>query len=619
MMNKRYDVAILGTGIGGTILGAILARHGLDVLLLEEQIHPRFAIGESTIPETTFFFRALAARYGVPEIGWLASYQLLRRHVGSSHGVKRNFSFVWHRPGERQNPHESTQYPTAAPPLGPDVHLFRQDTDAWMMNVAISYGCTVLQRTKVEAVDIDERGVRLSTKEGREFRASYVVDAGGLKSMLATHYNLRSSPDALKTRSRSIYTHMLGVRAYDEIGGGPAAHDLPSPLSQGTLHHIFDGGWMWVIPFNGHPSSTNPLVSVGLQLDTDRHPRDGTPPEEEFWRVVQRYPDMHRQFERAVPVRDWVGTDRLQFTSTRAVGDRFCMLPHAFRFIDPLYSSGLAVTMSAINLMAVRLIQAKVDGDWSQQRFEPVDTWMKYNYNYYDRLVSGSYASWRSFPLWNAWTRIWMIGGLLGSFGAFEMTNQALKSKDPLTAPRAEDFPYRGVQGSELTEFAELMNRCEPIMDEVRAGRKAADEASAAIFEQVEASGLWPAPWGRLNPKQRHTKTFTMVQLLKVSLWLRHRAPERLRKAYYVLPQPMDTVWEACRDLLEEARMGAANLGRLARDYIFDANKDYKQLSCDGGRRAHADPKAPARTPAPESPPAPDAPVLDPAQRSAPV
>jgi tetracycline 7-halogenase / FADH2 O2-dependent halogenase len=38
--SNRYHVAILGTGIGGTILGAILAKHGLRVLLLEQGVHP---------------------------------------------------------------------------------------------------------------------------------------------------------------------------------------------------------------------------------------------------------------------------------------------------------------------------------------------------------------------------------------------------------------------------------------------------------------------------------------------------------------------------------------------------------------------------------------------------
>lgn len=573
---KTYDVAILGSGLGGTILGAILARHGLRVLILESAVHPRFAIGESTIPETTFYLRMLAARYGVPEIGYLSNHQQLLRHVGSSHGVKRNFSFVWHAEGQAQRPHESTQYPTAAPPMGPDVHLFRQDSDAWMLAVAMRYGCELRQQTRIDDIDFDASGVRLGSADGHEFRASYLVDAGGLKSALAHKFGLRLSPDTLRTRSRALFTHMLGVRPYDAIGGGPKAHDLPSPLSQGTLHHIFDGGWLWVIPFNNHPSCTNPLCSVGLLLDIDRHPADGSAPESEFWRVIGRYPDMARQLEGATAIRGWMSSERLQFTSSTSVGDRWCMLPHAFAFVDPLYSSGLAVTMSAINGLAARLILAQQDGDWSGERFRPVDSSVKASFRYYDRLVSGSYTSWRQFPLWNAWTRLWMIGGLLGAFSANELTVRYRRSSDPVRDDAAERYPYRAVQGSELKPFAALFDRAEQVMDAVRSQGQDPQAASDEIFALIGQSGLWPSPWGPLSPKQRHTRTFTMLPLYRNGLWLRNQAPEELRPHYYALGGAMDTLREAGRDLGSELLQGARGFVRLARDYVVDANQDWR-------------------------------------------
>ena len=45
------------------------------------------------------------------------------------------------------------------------------------------------------------------------------------------------------------------------------------------------------------------------------------------------------QFKAAKAVRNcWVRTGRLQYSSKRIVGDRFCLLGHAVGFIDPLYS-----------------------------------------------------------------------------------------------------------------------------------------------------------------------------------------------------------------------------------------------------------------------------------------
>lgn len=61
-----YDVVILGSGIAGSILGAVLARNGVKVLLADAATHPRFAVGESMIPQLVAWLRVLAERYDVP-------------------------------------------------------------------------------------------------------------------------------------------------------------------------------------------------------------------------------------------------------------------------------------------------------------------------------------------------------------------------------------------------------------------------------------------------------------------------------------------------------------------------------------------------------------------------
>lgn len=49
-IQQKYDVAIIGSGIAGSTLAAILARQGLSVLIFEAGTHPKFAIGESNDP-----------------------------------------------------------------------------------------------------------------------------------------------------------------------------------------------------------------------------------------------------------------------------------------------------------------------------------------------------------------------------------------------------------------------------------------------------------------------------------------------------------------------------------------------------------------------------------------
>ncbi|MEM7802850.1 MAG: NAD(P)-binding protein, partial [Chloroflexota bacterium] len=98
MKRPDYDQIIIGSGIAGSTLAAILARQGLSVLMIEAKEHPRFAIGESMILETSEKMRALAELYDVPEIAYFSSENFIHR-IGSSHGVKRHFGFFHHSSG----------------------------------------------------------------------------------------------------------------------------------------------------------------------------------------------------------------------------------------------------------------------------------------------------------------------------------------------------------------------------------------------------------------------------------------------------------------------------------------------------------------------------------------
>ena len=240
---RQLDVVILERVSRGPNSGRNLGENGVRTLLVEQGVHPRFAIGESTVPETTFLFRLLGERYGVPEVTHLSTYNGIRRNIGTTCGVKRNFSFVFHRADEPQRPQEMTQMPTLSSPLGPDVHLFRQDVDAYLLAVAAQYGASIRQRCEIVDIAFGADSVRLRTRQGATLTAQYVVDAGGIKAPVAQALGLRVEPPPLRTHSRSIYTHMIGVRQFDACTASRKEHGLPSPIGQGTLHHLFPGGW----------------------------------------------------------------------------------------------------------------------------------------------------------------------------------------------------------------------------------------------------------------------------------------------------------------------------------------------------------------------------------------
>ncbi|MEU1205443.1 tryptophan 7-halogenase [Nocardia sp. NPDC005825] len=581
--NRTFDVAIIGGGIGGTALASILARHGVRVAIIEAGGHPRFAIGESTIPETIVGLRVLSRRYDVPELGYLAGHHTLRRKVSASSGVKRNFGFAYHREGEPFRAEECTMHPTWSPPIGPDSHFFRQDIDAYLFQVALSYGATGLTYTPVTDVVFDSEGATIKTASSGEYRTSFVVDAGGMRSLLGEKLDLRIDPAPYQTRSRTIFNHFVGVEPFDRVAPPRSEHHMPSPFSQGTLHHLFKGGWAWIIPFDNHIGGTSNLCSVGINLDMDAYPkRDDETPEAEFWAHVNRFPTFQRQMSKARAVRPYTSSNRSQFASKQIIGDRWALLPHASDFIDPLFSSGLAVTMMILNALGHRLIDAVRENDFATERFEYIQTWTKKSFDYYDNLVGYSYTSWDDFDLWNAWHRVWCVATMYGANSQMQTVFEYEKAKDKRVFDRLEQAPFRGLQAMDNPRFAALFESACAAMQAYRDKHIEAPEACARIHRALRESELVPSPrwtgWRALDADNRvPTGTFTLFNMTRVLLWGKFASPDHVRGTYFTNGFA-GVSKEAAKLYLSEVGHGAGLGFQVARDMVAYRNRDWRRV-----------------------------------------
>ena len=150
--------------------------------MIESARHPKFAIGESLILEASEAFRMLAEAFDVPEIAYFSAENCFPL-IGTTHGVKRHFGFLYHRKGQKHDPKEVLQVVIPEFPYSHELHIYRQDCDYFLVSAAIRYGATVLQETKVEEIDIDEEGVHVKTTKGA-FHSNYVVDGVGLQVTL---------------------------------------------------------------------------------------------------------------------------------------------------------------------------------------------------------------------------------------------------------------------------------------------------------------------------------------------------------------------------------------------------------------------------------------------------
>ncbi|MCB9124691.1 MAG: NAD(P)/FAD-dependent oxidoreductase [Caldilinea sp.] len=482
-MTQQYDVAIIGTGIGGSTLAAILARQGLRIVVFEGGVHPRFTIGESMILETSEVMRALAEFYDVPELAWFSSENYYN-FIGTSHGVKRHFSFLYHAPHQPQDTRRSLQAVIPRLPYGHEIHIHRQDSDYLLTNIAIAYGAQVLQGTRVNDITVDGSGVDVRTDKG-DFRADYIVDAGGMRSILAQKYGWRHHD--LRAHTRTIYTHMVDVPCYHATGAPQDAYGFPFRVSEGTLHHVFKGGWLWVIPFNNHPRATNPLCSVGLQLDPRLYPlREDLSPEEEFYAFVDQFPDIRAQLRGARPVRAWMRTGRLQYSTQHVVGDRFALLAHAAGFIDPLYSKGLYVTHMTIMKVADLILGARQTGDYSAVAFAPLEEMTLGYIDMHDRLVANSYKAWGNYKLWSVYAVLWLLGAYL-EYVKLTVTR--------LTATDRADYLARlannRLAGGGFEPFFALQEHIDTLIEQVDPENEADVDSTVAQIRLLFASFPW--------------------------------------------------------------------------------------------------------------------------------
>ncbi|NEA77372.1 FAD-dependent oxidoreductase, partial [Streptomyces sp. SID13588] len=250
-------------------------------------------------------------------------------------------------------------------------------------------------------------------------------------------------PEALKHHSRSLFTHMINVKPTDEVLRMEPEDLPPIPWAEGTMHHIFERGWIWSIPFNNEPRSKNPLVSVGLTFDERLYPKqEGVTPEEEFRQHIARFPAVERMFADAVTVRPWVSTGRLQYSSRETVGHRWCLMSHAAGFLDPLYSRGLTNTTEIINVFAWRLLDALREDDFSIERFKYVDTLQKGLIKYNDDLVNASFISFSDYGLWNAVYRVWAAAEVPINLRFDRYIERYRKTGDDRVFQEMEDVEY---------------------------------------------------------------------------------------------------------------------------------------------------------------------------------
>src|SRR5262245_57579356 len=182
------DIAIVGSGFGGSILAMIVRRLGYRFALLERGRHPRFAIGESASPLAGVLIEQLADRYDLPRLRPLSAYGTWQRaYPDVVCGLKRGFTYFKHERRARYQvaSDRSNRLLVAASPNDEvsDTHWLRSDVDRFLVREAIDLGAEYVDEVTLESVErlangtVALAGVRRGAVVS--VRAGFVIDASG--------------------------------------------------------------------------------------------------------------------------------------------------------------------------------------------------------------------------------------------------------------------------------------------------------------------------------------------------------------------------------------------------------------------------------------------------------
>jgi FADH2 O2-dependent halogenase len=400
-------VVIVGSGFAGSLLARVLAVLGYDVVLLERGTHPRFAIGESTTPLANLSMERIGIRYGLADCYHLATHGRWGAHLPElRRGLKRGFTFYRHHPDRAfaDRGLESERLLVAASPDDSlsDTHWMRADVDHHLVRQAIAAGVDYRDRTEVTRADFADDGVRLEGNQNGQplhLHASFVVDASGPGGFLERQLSMRSGLERTETRAGIVFSHFDRVRLMSEVV--PGMPNGPYPDDWAAVHHLIDEGWMYSLRYDDGVTSAGFLLTPrGM---TSLHV-DGSADAMALWRtLLERYPTIGSVFGDARPLMPITFRPSIQHRLTRAAGERWAMMPHAYAFVDPLFSTGIAWGLRAVERLALAF-EAAAPG----RRVPELDVLARYDASLgaeadqIDLVVAGAYEAMAHFDLFAA-------------------------------------------------------------------------------------------------------------------------------------------------------------------------------------------------------------------------
>lgn len=346
-MQSSVDVIVMGGGPAGSTTAALLAAQGVNVLVVEKESFPRFHIGESLLPRSL----PVLNRIGVDVCGAAFLY-------------KGGAEFYDETTGDY------ALYPFADALPGLPGHAYQVDRaafDAALLERADALGARVHQGERVTKVEPEDSRVVVVTDKDT-YAARYCVDATGQDAFFARRD--RTTVPYENFGRAAVFTHFadLGADALELIG------------SEGNIKVLMGhGGWGWLIPLSGG------RLSVGAVT------RDGPVTPSLLEEAIERSP-LTQGLTRGARRLDTRVIRNFSYETQRRSGARYTSVGDAACFLDPVFSSGVALAMLGAEAVVGQLVPALASGrEDAPDLMTPVWTHMEVAYKSMSSLIYAFY------------------------------------------------------------------------------------------------------------------------------------------------------------------------------------------------------------------------------------